>query len=506
MASSLTRLHLKVFLILVLCLGVAGYAGYLAVRDLQLASYEETVTRTAGEAAVRINELLREQRHSLEKIARQPDAVILLQHGTTAARDNAGNKIRSMLSGSIAVHLLSRNNAGALIPAGAIDPACLDFARRAAAADAPIAPEFHGLGTPAAHYDLATPARDESRKTVGYLLASFALAPLQAAIEQALPPGGYMELQRPAAGGTVQTVLTAGTAPRGNVATVTSALGDSRWTLIYEPLATLPPVLSGNRTYYIGLMALAALTIVVALLRLYRQTINAVRHDIRSLIRMFRDLREGSVRVDYPMKLREFVEIFSYLRDRGRKLVEEKEKLKGMGLMDHLSQLGNRRHFEMRLKELFEASKANGPSSVLIIDMDHFKAVNDKHGHDAGDALIVGFANALRKVVRQTDVLARLGGDEFCIIYSYAPLAKATALVERLRKQLPREIPLTKGVRHQLRWTGGLSAMHDKDTKPDDVLWRADQALLQAKEAGRNTTKVYDPATGQLAKKQIIVS
>src|SRR3989344_2183204 len=78
-------------------------------------------------------------------------------------------------------------------------------------------------------------------------------------------------------------------------------------------------------------------------------------------------LREGSVRVGYPTALREFSEIFDYLRDRGQKLVEEKEKLKDMGLMDHLSQLGNRRHFEARLKELFDASKANGPSSMLII-------------------------------------------------------------------------------------------------------------------------------------------
>ncbi|MHB8536205.1 MAG: GGDEF domain-containing protein, partial [Sulfuricaulis sp.] len=361
------------------------------------------------------------------------------------------------------------------------------------------------LGTPAEHYDLAAPVRDGNQKTVGYLLASFGRAPLQAAMDRSLPQGGYLELQETATG-TAQTVLTSGTVPAGNVATVTSALGNSRWTLIYESTDTPPAILSGNRIYYFALIALAALTIVIVLFRLYLQTVSAVRHDIRSLIRMFRDLREGSVRVGYPMKLREFAEIFDYLRDRGQKLVEEKEKLKGMGLMDHLSQLGNRRHFEMRLKELFDASKSNGPSSVLIIDMDHFKAVNDKHGHDAGDALIVGFADALRKVVRQSDVLVRLGGDEFCIIYAYAPLAKASALVDRLRKQLPREIPLTKGAMYQVRWTGGLSAMHDKDSKPDDVLLRADQALLQAKGAGRNITKVYDPATGRLAEKKIIVS
>ena len=506
MASSLTRLHLRVFLILALCLGAAGYAAYLAMRDLQLSSYEENVTRTAGEAATRVNELLRQQRQSLEKIARQPEVVILLQRGTPAARDTTRNQIKSMLPGAIAVHFLTRNNTGVLTSSDNIDPACLDYAERAASAAAPLAPEFHALGAPAEHYDMATPVRDENQKPVGYLLASFARAPLQTAIERSLPTGGYMELQRRAAGGTAQTVLEAGTAPEGNVATVASALGNSHWTLLYQTVEMAPPLLSGSRIYYFAFIALAALTITIVLFRFYRQSANAVRHDIRSLIRMFRDLREGSVRVAYPMQLREFSEIFNYLRDRGQKLVEEKEKLKGMGLVDHLSQLGNRRHFERRLKELFEASKANGPSSVLIIDMDHFKSVNDKHGHDAGDALIVGFASALRKVVRQTDVLVRLGGDEFCIIYSYAPLAKATALVDRLRKQLPREIPLTKGVTHQLRWTGGLSAMHDKDTKPDDVLWRADQALLLAKEAGRNATRVYDPSVGEIAKKRIIVS
>jgi diguanylate cyclase (GGDEF)-like protein len=506
MASSLTRLHLKILLILALSLGVAGYTGYLFVRDLQLSTYEENVTRAAGDSATRINELLGQQRQALEKLARQPGIVMALARGTATARAGAINQIKSTLPDIVAVHLLARDDAGQLTSTDAIDPASLDYVQRTASGTGAVPPEFRALGTPTEHYDLVVPVRDASQRTLGYLLAGFSRTSLQAVIDQSLPPGAYLALQAPGAGGTAQTILSAGTVKQGNVATVTSALGNSRWTLVYEPADTVPAILAGNRIYYSGIIGLAALAIFIALLRLHFQTVNAVRHDIRSLIRMFRDLREGSVRVDYPMKLREFAEIFNYLRDRGQKLVEEKEKLKGMGLMDHLSQLGNRRHFEMRLKELFDASKSNGPSSVLIIDMDHFKAVNDKHGHDAGDALIVGFANTLRKVVRQTDVLARLGGDEFCIIYAYAPLAKATALVDRLRRQLPREIMLTKGVMHQLRWTGGLSAMHDKDTKPDDVLWRADQALLQAKQAGRNITRVYDAALGHLTNKKIIVS
>ncbi|MDO8595535.1 MAG: diguanylate cyclase [Sulfuricaulis sp.] len=506
MAQSLTRVHFQVFLILLLCFAAAGYAGYLAMRDMQLSSYQESASQTARAASDRITELLTQQQQRLEKIAGQPGMLAVLQHGIPAERERKEDEIKSMLPGAVAVRLLPRNSAGTTPPVETLDRACLDFIRRVSMANTPAAPEFHAIGAPSEHYDMAVAVRDENQKPAGYLLASFTRAPLQSVIELALPPGGYMELQQPVAGNPSQTVLAVGEAASANTAAVTSALGDSRWTLMFQSGEVPSAILSGNRIFYFAFILLALLVIVVVLFRLYRQTAGAVRHDIRSLIRMFRDLREGSVRVDYPMALHEFAEIFDYLRDRGQKLVEEKQKLKDMGLMDHLSQLGNRRHFEERLKELFEASKANGPSSVLMIDMDYFKKVNDIHGHDAGDALIVGFANALRKVVRQTDVLVRLGGDEFCIIYAYAPLAKATALVERLRKQLPREILLTKGVIHPLRWTGGLSTMYDKDTKPDDVLWRADQALLQAKEGGRNITKVYDPATGALEKKRVIVS
>lgn len=242
---------------------------------------------------------------------------------------------------------------------------------------------------------------------------------------------------------------------------------------------------------YVSLMALTGLVVIAVTAWLYSRARHALRHDIKSLARLFQDVRDGSVRVDYPMMLREFSDIFLYLRHSGARLMEEKNKYERMGLLDHLSQLNNRRHFERRLEELFDSARTKGNSSVLIIDMDHFKQVNDQHGHDAGDALIVAFAQALRKRVRKSDFLARLGGDEFCIIYTYTGLDKARQLVERLRQEMPREVSLPREVQHRLRWTGGLSVMDDTDEKFDAVLWRADQALLAAKEAGRNITKVY---------------
>jgi diguanylate cyclase (GGDEF)-like protein len=248
--------------------------------------------------------------------------------------------------------------------------------------------------------------------------------------------------------------------------------------------------------FYTALLGIAVFGVFAALFRLYRVVAAAVRHDVRSLTRMFRDVREGEVRESYPIALREFAETVIYLRASGRKLVLEKKRLKNLGLMDHLSQLSNRRHFERQLAKLFEARKSKGGSALLLIDVDHFKSVNDEHGHDCGDALIVKFSRALRVCVRHSDFLARLGGDEFCIIYPYTSADRALKYAQRLRQQLPREITLMDDVVHMLRWTGGLSAMTDADMKFDDVLWRADKALMQAKEVGRNNTKVYDPRLG----------
>lgn len=506
MAQSLTRIYLQVILILILCFLAIGYAGYLAVRDMQQSATHDRVSRIALDASNRIDRLLFQQHQSLDDLAKQSGVVTALQHATAAELSRKENEIRSHLSGAFSVHLLPWRDGGPVPSGGSSDPTSLDYVRRISASAHPPKPEFHGTGTASDHYMLAQPVKNEARIITGYLIARFSRAPVQTILEQAMSGNAYLELQQPVTRGDPRAVVAVGTASNAGGISVISEIGGTGWTLLYQDAEMPLPLLSGYRSVYFWSAVIVFVIVLMVLYRLYRRTVKYVRHDIQSLIRMFQDLREGSVRVSYPMALKEFSEIFEYLRDRGQKLVKEKEKLKDMGLMDHLSQLGNRRHFETRLKELFEAAKSNGPSSVLIIDMDHFKAVNDKHGHDAGDALIVGFANALRKVVRQTDVLARLGGDEFCIIYSYAPLNKATALVERLRRQLPREIPLTKGVMHSLRWTGGLSTMHDKDTKPDDVLWRADQALLQAKETGRNNTKIYDPETGAPVKKQIMTS
>jgi len=501
MTTSLTRIQIYVLTTLLLGLGVMGYAGYRIAADLQ----REKTGYAAAHIADRVNSLIGRQQNAMEKIAARPDVAGALRRGRPQDLGRDAPELGALLPHALAARLLPVAGADG----AGLDPACRNFVQHALAAEnRTSAPEFHAAGALPEHYDLLHPVRDENGKPIGYVLGSFARKPLQELIERGLGnPREYLELQQANADETILAIATTGDrAAADTVEAVAVALADSRWTLLYWPRVTMPPFFAGARTFHFLLIVAAAAAMLALSMLLHVRARRAVRHDIVSLGRIFNDVRAGSVRVDYPMELRDFSSVFQYLRESGRRLAEEKTKLKDMGLIDHLSQLSNRRHFEMRLKELYDLARTHGPSSVLIMDVDHFKKVNDNHGHDAGDALITGFAAALRKTVRQSDVLARLGGDEFCIIYTYVPLEKAIALAERLRKQLPREIPLTKGIMHNVRWTGGLSTIGERDKKFDDVLWRADQAMIKAKEAGRNNTMSFDPANSQMPQKEIMRS
>ena len=236
MAQSLTRIYLQVLLILLLCLAAAGYAGYLVTQDILQSSYQENAAQTARAATDRISKLLTEQRQMVEKFAHQSGMANMLESNSSSAQDRKEDEIKSMLPGAILVRLLPRNSTGTIIHDNTLDPVCLDFVHRAAGANNPIEPEFHAMSTPSMHYDMAATVRDEDQKPVGYLLVSFAPAALQASIEQSLPPGGHMELQQLVTGQPAQAVLAMGEVSMAHPLTVTSTLGNGRWTLIIRCL------------------------------------------------------------------------------------------------------------------------------------------------------------------------------------------------------------------------------------------------------------------------------
>ena len=160
-----------------------------------------------------------------------------------------------------------------------------------------------------------------------------------------------------------------------------------------------------------------------------------------------------------------------------------------LAITDGLTGLFNRRYMETHLGTLVEQSaERNKPITVLVLDIDYFKAVNDSYGHDAGDDVLREFALRLRKATRNIDLACRYGGEEFVIVMPETDLAVATMVAERLRRRIASEpFAVQQGARHlEVTISIGIAALSGADDNAATILKRADRALYRAKRDGRN--------------------
>ena len=160
-----------------------------------------------------------------------------------------------------------------------------------------------------------------------------------------------------------------------------------------------------------------------------------------------------------------------------------------MAILDPLTALHNRRYMTSHLKTLFEESSRRGkPLSVLVLDIDYFKAVNDSHGHDAGDSVLREFASRVRRNIRGIDLACRLGGEEFVVVMPDTEVAFAYTIAERLRKQIETTPVVISRAPNKLNVTVsmGIAGSLGLGDTSEALLRRADQALYSAKNTGRN--------------------
>jgi len=167
-----------------------------------------------------------------------------------------------------------------------------------------------------------------------------------------------------------------------------------------------------------------------------------------------------------------------------------------MAVTDPLTGLFNRRHMNQRLREEeARAARTQEPFSVIVVDIDHFKRINDTAGHDAGDRVLRDLAQLMRDMVRTQDIVARWGGEEFLIVLPQTRLAGAVEVADRLRRAA--EATLARGLEAIDAITLTLGAA-EYSASVTECLKLADVALYQGKEAGRNRV-VAAPSSGVLA-------
>ena len=167
------------------------------------------------------------------------------------------------------------------------------------------------------------------------------------------------------------------------------------------------------------------------------------------------------------------------------------EELDRMSRTDHLTGLHNRRHLDESLQVVLASSRRHAfPVSVLLVDVDHFKAVNDVHGHEAGDAVLQAVAQALRQAVRADDVLGRWGGEEFLVLSQHTEVEGARVLADRLRAAVGRVRVAVPGGAIAVTVSVGAATASGPAAGVDDVLRAADAQLYAAKAAGRDRASV----------------
>lgn len=169
------------------------------------------------------------------------------------------------------------------------------------------------------------------------------------------------------------------------------------------------------------------------------------------------------------------------------------DELLQLATTDPLTATNNRRRFlELLDTELARVKRHGGTGALLMTDLDHFKRINDAHGHAAGDEVLRHYARLIRESLRRTDAVGRLGGEEFAILLPEEGLEGAFELAERIRTRLEstpaqvgdQSVPVTVSI--------GIAALRPEDETAEAPLQRADLALYAAKDGGRNQVRIHD--------------
>ncbi len=172
-------------------------------------------------------------------------------------------------------------------------------------------------------------------------------------------------------------------------------------------------------------------------------------------------------------------------------------RAEALSVTDDLTQLYNSRYLNQVLRrESKRASRSGRPLSLLFLDLDGFKGVNDHHGHQAGSRALVEAAAVIRRCARETDVVARFGGDEFAIILPDTGSEGATAVADRVRERVG-EHPFLAGDGLGLRLTAsvGVATLPDVAASAEELVRAADMAMYQVKGSGKNGVRVAQADT-----------
>jgi diguanylate cyclase (GGDEF)-like protein len=338
------------------------------------------------------------------------------------------------------------------------------------------------------HVDLVAAVREPGGEMLGKVFVSLQLGQLQRVIEDSTQTGHAITLLD-AAG---EPVVSSGVL-QGQVYEVSVPLPAMGWRLRVQAPGQ-PLSRSGWMQILAGLFTLASVLtlLVVAVLRLR----GPVRQDIAAALDALACLTRNESAPPIVPRHVEFEPVATDINLIARNLQEQRARLEHLSLTDPLTGLPNRRAFETRFPQAQGLAERQHSVALVMLDIDHFKGVNDRYGHGVGDQVLLALAQSLKALTRRADLAARLAGDEFVVLLSGLDPAGVDAWHQRLSEHFRSELntfgrELNTGLSAGQTWLGEVSG----DTL-NDALARADRALYRAKAQGRGRL-VQDAAPGE---------
>jgi diguanylate cyclase (GGDEF)-like protein len=326
------------------------------------------------------------------------------------------------------------------------------------------------------HVDLLTQVRSPDGELLGRIFASVRMAQLQRIVDDSTRPGDAIELLDSAG----QVVIGSG-AVSGAMRELRVPLPAMGWTL-----AARTPVRFG---YGGWLQILAGVLTLAGVLGLLIATALRVRRPVMQDIAAAQDALSCLTRDESvpPIVTRyvEFAPVAENINRIALHLQEQRERLERLSLTDPLTDLPNRRAFELYFSQALGLAERHQAIALVMIDIDTFKGVNDRYGHGVGDQVLLALAQSLKALTRRADMAARLAGDEFTVLLSGLDYAGVDAWYRRLGEHFRARLDalgleLQTGLSAGQTWLGSTSV----DTM-NDALTRADRALYRAKALGR---------------------
>ncbi|WP_455383306.1 sensor domain-containing diguanylate cyclase [Salinispira pacifica] len=268
-------------------------------------------------------------------------------------------------------------------------------------------------------------------------------------------------------------------------------LRNGMWLLVYE--TPLSSVLSTYSQYNLSVLAgmLAVIAVLIPLMLLIARTIE---RPLAALTTMAAEIQNDEYDLGRAMPgieraPREIRNLHDTLVRMARRIRDDVRELERLATTDVLTGIANRRLFVQEAPRILDISTRSGtPVCFLMLDLDHFKRINDSHGHEAGDVVLAAVADELRRTVRESDFPARMGGEEFAVVAPNCRLDAAGELAERIRRAVADRVISTDAGELRCRVSVGV-AQYDEDIHGhgiDGVLEAADAALYEAKRKGRN--------------------